>query len=114
MAGLATLLVGQPFDTVKVRMQTVDGAPQSFVTSAYRCLSNEGIRGLYKGTTPQLVGSAVQHSTRYAAYAEAKQVLTSEVAGFSSPTAVGCLGGVATGCCVAIVATPVELVPAVD
>jgi len=65
MAGLATLFVGQPFDTLKVRMQTSTQKQTSFWSSGLRCLREEGALGLYKGTSPQLLGSAFQHLTRY-------------------------------------------------
>jgi len=47
-AGLVTLLVGQPFDTIKVRLQTHTGTP-GFIGSLQECLNKEGVQGLYKG-----------------------------------------------------------------
>ena len=62
-AGLATLLVGQPFDTLKVRLQT--SSTSTLWYSVTQCLRNEGVAGLYKGTSPQILGAAVQHGVRY-------------------------------------------------
>ena len=49
--------VGHPFDTVKVRLQTTD---VSRFDGPLQCLvqtvRHEGLRGLYKGATPPLVG----------------------------------------------------------
>jgi solute carrier family 25 carnitine/acylcarnitine transporter 20/29 len=51
------LLVGHPFDTIKVRLQTSDATRFS---GPLQCLSQtvrkEGFSGLYKGATPPLVG----------------------------------------------------------
>lgn len=56
-SGIAKLTVGHPFDTIKVRLQTTDSTrfsgPLQCVTQTVR---REGIRGLYKGATPPLVG----------------------------------------------------------
>ncbi|GAW21517.1 hypothetical protein ANO14919_110390 [Xylariales sp. No.14919] len=56
-SGIAKLSVGHPFDTIKVRLQTTDitrfNGPLQCVTQTVR---HEGVRGLYKGATPPLVG----------------------------------------------------------
>ncbi|OAA58235.1 Mitochondrial carrier domain protein [Cordyceps fumosorosea ARSEF 2679] len=54
-SGIAKLTVGHPFDTVKVRLQTSDRfkGPLECVLQTVRL---EGVRGLYKGATPPLVG----------------------------------------------------------
>ncbi|KAI1812905.1 carrier protein YMC2 [Poronia punctata] len=56
-SGIAKLSVGHPFDTVKVRLQTTDATrfsgPLACVVQTVR---NEGVRGLYKGASPPLVG----------------------------------------------------------
>ncbi|KAI1273748.1 carrier protein YMC2 [Xylaria sp. FL0933] len=56
-SGIAKLSVGHPFDTIKVRLQTTDATrfsgPLQCVTQTLR---HEGVRGLYKGATPPLVG----------------------------------------------------------
>jgi len=57
MGGIAQVLVGQPFDTVKVRLQS---APEGTYSGAgdviKRLLANEGPRGFYKGTLTPLIG----------------------------------------------------------
>ncbi|TRX97250.1 hypothetical protein FHL15_002044 [Xylaria flabelliformis] len=56
-SGIAKLSVGHPFDTIKVRLQTTDPArfsgPLQCVVQTVR---HEGVRGLYKGASPPLVG----------------------------------------------------------
>jgi len=58
--GTASVYVGQPLDTVKVKMQTFP----TLHTNAYRCfmttLRQEGIaHGLYAGTVPSLAAQVI-------------------------------------------------------
>ncbi|KAI1341375.1 mitochondrial carrier [Xylariaceae sp. FL0016] len=56
-SGIAKLTVGHPFDTIKVRLQTTD--PSRFsgpLQCVVQTVRHEGVRGLYKGATPPLVG----------------------------------------------------------
>ena len=57
VGGIAQVLVGQPFDTVKVRLQS---APEGTYTGALdvvkKLLANEGPKGFYKGTLTPLIG----------------------------------------------------------
>ncbi|RKF76439.1 Mitochondrial substrate carrier family protein L [Golovinomyces cichoracearum] len=57
LSGTTKLVVGHPFDTLKVRLQTT---PKSHFSGPVQCLlqtiRKEGIVGLYKGATPPLVG----------------------------------------------------------
>jgi len=56
-SGIAKLTVGHPFDTIKVRLQTSDKSRfRGPLDCLLRTVRNEGIRGLYKGATPPLVG----------------------------------------------------------
>ncbi|KAL1840035.1 hypothetical protein VTJ49DRAFT_906 [Mycothermus thermophilus] len=56
-SGIAKQTVGHPFDTIKVRLQTTASTRFS---GPLQCLAqtvrNEGLRALYKGATPPLVG----------------------------------------------------------
>lgn len=63
MSGLTKLLVGHPFDTIKVRMQcsplgTYTGPLDCFLQLARR----ESVLGLYKGATPPAFGWALTDS----------------------------------------------------
>lgn len=56
-SGIGKLTVGHPFDTVKVRLQT---SQKSQFSGPLECVAQtvrkEGVRGLYKGATPPLIG----------------------------------------------------------
>lgn len=58
--GVATVLVGHPFDTIKVRMQTSAATGVQY-SGVLDCLSktirNEGSLAVYKGVGPPLLGT---------------------------------------------------------
>ena len=61
-SGAMGCLVGQPMDTVKVRMQTLTGLSSSRATAsvvAMETLRHEGVRGFFRGlTSPMALTSA--------------------------------------------------------
>lgn len=57
MGGIAQVLVGQPFDTVKVRLQSApEGVYSGAVDVVKKLVANEGLGGFYKGALTPLVG----------------------------------------------------------
>ncbi|VDP93313.1 unnamed protein product [Echinostoma caproni] len=66
--GIATVYVGQPLDTIKVKMQAF---PEVY-TNAWNCfkvtLLKDGIaRGLYAGTVPALVANVAENAVLFCA-----------------------------------------------
>lgn len=56
-SGFAKLSVGHPFDTIKVRLQTSSKSKfKGPLDCVLQTVRKEGVRGLYKGATPPLVG----------------------------------------------------------
>jgi solute carrier family 25 carnitine/acylcarnitine transporter 20/29 len=53
--GVCQVLVGQPFDTVKVRLQT-SNLYSGVLDCASKTLKSEGLMGFYKGTLTPLLG----------------------------------------------------------
>lgn len=54
VSGATKLVIGHPFDTLKIRMQT-DGISKfngSLITCFHSTIKKEGVRALYKGATP--------------------------------------------------------------
>lgn len=69
LGGIALVYVGQPLDTIKVKMQTFP----SFYNNMFECflktLRNDGIyRGLYAGTIPALVSNVAENSVLFFCY----------------------------------------------
>lgn len=113
--GCAGLLVGHPFDTLKVRQQSFQNATLSQVTK--QCLKNEGLRGLFKGMYYPMLSAGALNSLFFGVYGVSLKFLTSFREG-SSPTSThhikptnweifwaGCAGGAAQ----LIVACPVDV-----
>ncbi|OAY73419.1 Mitochondrial arginine transporter BAC1 [Ananas comosus] len=82
-AGVATVVTGHPFDTVKVKLQAHNTKTSVKVyKNAWHCTSRilieEGIRGLYKGASSTFVGIAFESSLFFGTYTQVKQLLQGE------------------------------------
>ncbi|KAJ7782412.1 mitochondrial carrier domain-containing protein [Mycena maculata] len=72
--GIAQVLVGQPFDIVKVRMQTASkGTYTGMMHCATGILKNEGPLAFYKGTLTPLLGIGVCVSIQFAVLENVKR-----------------------------------------
>ncbi|KAI0081981.1 mitochondrial carrier [Panus rudis PR-1116 ss-1] len=72
--GIAQVLVGQPFDIVKVRMQTAPkGTYSGMLDCAGGILKNEGPLAFYKGTLTPLLGIGVCVSIQFGALEYSKR-----------------------------------------
>ncbi|KAI8821041.1 mitochondrial carrier domain-containing protein [Fimicolochytrium jonesii] len=115
VAGLASgatkLLVGHPFDTVKVRLQT-EGSFGRFsgpLDCMRATIRKEGFRALYKGATPPLLGWAMMDSVQMGSLNNLRLL----IAGGDPETMLSipehAAAGLGAGIVVSFVATPVEL-----
>ncbi|XP_077148550.1 mitochondrial ornithine transporter 1-like isoform X2 [Ranitomeya variabilis] len=68
MGGVACVFSGQPFDTVKVKMQAFPSLYRGFVDCAVRTYHTEGLRGLYQGTVPALLANVSENAVLFACY----------------------------------------------
>jgi len=69
--GVTSVVVGQPLDTIKTRMQTRSaGAPigAGAMLSARQLLATEGLRGLYRGGVPIMLGGSLFRSAQFGMY----------------------------------------------
>eukprot|EP00741_Cyanophora_paradoxa_P002367 tig00000601_g2293.t1 len=118
LAGMGQLLVGHPFDTIKVRLQTqpapVPGQTPQF-SGAMDCVrktvSREGPLALYKGMGLPLASVGVFNSVLFSVFGQAKEALGDSTGASLSTHQIG-LAGIAAGCAVTLVAGPTELVKA--
>ncbi|KAF5402908.1 Mitochondrial ornithine transporter [Paragonimus heterotremus] len=74
--GIATVYVGQPLDTIKVKMQAF---PEVY-SDAWKCfkitLTKDGIaRGLYAGTVPALVANVAENSVLFCALPPSQHIV---------------------------------------
>lgn len=80
-SGVTKLVVGHPFDTVKVRMQFEGGLGRFHgpLDCMRQTIKNEGFfRGLYKGATPPLLGWTAIDSLMWGSFVHYKKLLQSD------------------------------------
>ncbi|KAL1886180.1 carrier protein ymc1 [Paecilomyces lecythidis] len=70
--GIAQVLLGQPFDIIKVRLQT-SNQYSSALDAATKILKNEGPLAFYKGTLTPLIGIGACVSVQFGAFHEARR-----------------------------------------
>lgn len=81
VGGVAQVLVGQPFDLVKVLQQTSpSGTYKGPLDVAVKVFKNEGPRAFYKGTLTPLLGIGACVSIQFAAFGAAKRYFTKDKA----------------------------------
>lgn len=75
---MALVYVGQPLDTVKVKMQTFPQLYNGMVDCFSKTLKIDGIsRGLYAGTIPAVVANVAENSVLFAAYGGCQKAIAS-------------------------------------
>lgn len=97
--GVALVLVGQPLDTVKVKMQAFPNLYSGMTNCIKKTVKRDGfIRGLYAGTTPALIANVAENSVLFAGYGACQKLMAfltgqndvSKLSTFSNASA-GCL-----------------------
>lgn len=98
LGGVALVYVGQPLDTVKVKMQTYPHLYGSMVDCCKKVWRDEGlVRGLYAGTTPAILANVAENSVLFACYGFCQRIIA-----YSSNTKnvedMGVLANASAGC----------------
>ena len=113
--GLTSVLVGQPFDVCKTRMQALqsEGRKVGLIETGRAMFQKEGIRGLFRGGVPMWLGGALFRSAQFGCYETAMGFLGGPskdriVGGILDPNVVlaGLVGGLGRG----VVESPFEYV----
>ena len=109
---------GQPFDTVKVRMQTNPGVYSGIFRTVAKTSSEEGVRAFWKGAVPTAMGMALENAMAFGVNEALKRAFPDPSKGsgadsearpdLSRPFMMGAI----TGCCSALVLLPSEVVKA--
>ena len=109
---------GQPFDTVKVRMQTNPGVYSGIFRTVAKTSSEEGVRAFWKGAVPTAMGMALENAMAFGVNEALKRAFPDPNKGsgadsearpdLSRPFMMGAI----TGCCSALVLLPSEVVKA--
>ncbi|KAI9654849.1 MAG: hypothetical protein M1831_005218 [Alyxoria varia] len=75
--GIAQVLIGQPFDIVKVRLQTTTNYPNA-LTCATRIYQQEGPLAFYKGTLTPLIGIGACVSVQFGGFHTVRRFFESQ------------------------------------
>ncbi|XP_026972227.1 mitochondrial ornithine transporter 1 isoform X1 [Sagmatias obliquidens] len=111
--GTACVLTGQPFDTMKVKMQTFPDLYRGLTDCCLKTYSQVGFRGFYKGTSPALIANIAENSVLFMCYGFCQQVVR-KVVGLEKQAKLSDLQNAAAGsfasAFAALVLCPTELV----
>lgn len=116
IGGAAQLIVGHPFDTIKVKLQSQPVPPPGqlprylgAIDAVKKTLAAEGPRGLYKGMGAPLATVAALNAVLFSVRGQMETLLRSEP---GAPLSVNqqVVAGAGAGVAVAILATPTELI----
>jgi hypothetical protein len=109
VAGMVGNLVGQPWDTVKVQMQSSSSSSQlGSWALARRLVTQGGVRALYRGTVPPLLSAAPVNAATFGGYEGALKFMG--VRKTDATQGQLYLAGCAGGASMSVVLTPLDLV----
>lgn len=84
--GMCAVITGHPFDTIKVRLQTMplsrSGRIPTYrgaIDCACKTVTNEGIRGFYKGMLTPLVGSVPLFAVCFLGFNVGKDIFARDI-----------------------------------
>lgn len=111
--GVVVTLVGHPFDTVKVRLQTQSASNPTYsgaIDCVKKTLKWEGLGGLYKGVTSPLAGQMFFRASMFSAFGATKRFLAKNPDGSSRTltTADFYKAGAVTGFVAAFTEAPID------
>ncbi|XP_063715660.1 uncharacterized protein LOC134843170 [Symsagittifera roscoffensis] len=67
--GLTSVAVGHPLDTIKTKMQAQKGFEKISMSKSFmEVLRTQGVRGLYRGCIPPLMGSGIYRSLQFSSF----------------------------------------------
>jgi solute carrier family 25 carnitine/acylcarnitine transporter 20/29 len=74
--GFTTVIVGQPLDTIKTRMQGMPStSKQSMIQIGRHVFMREGVRGLYRGGLPLFIGGSMMRSAQFGVSGKCSDIL---------------------------------------
>ena len=113
-AGIIQVLLGQPFDIIKVRLQTQAGQYSSMGDCISKIYTNEGPLAFYKGTVSPLIGISACVSIQFSSNEFAKRLISRKNKKTKNTTNLSrtdfVISGAFSGFCNSFAITPVELI----
>ena len=111
LGGVANVLVGQPLDTIKVKMQTFPHLYRNAISCFRTTIASDGIRrGLYAGTSPAIVANVAENSVLFCGYGFCQNAITSLQGKQEASTLDKALAGFAAAFFSSFTLCPTELV----
>jgi len=108
VSGVCSIVVGQPFDTIKVRMQ-VNPMYKSGMDCLRQSLKTEGVASLFKGMVPPIATASVVNAMVFSSYNQATIWLTDNNTRKLTYTDVA-IAGVVSGALQCSALSPTELI----
>jgi solute carrier family 25 carnitine/acylcarnitine transporter 20/29 len=108
-SGVTKLLIGHPFDTIKLRLQTLPGLYPSPWACCVRMWREEGVRGYYKGASPPLLGWMVLDSVGMGSLHYYQACLRTALGGQELTPLHHGVAGLGAGLTVSLVGSPIEM-----
>ncbi|XP_048187341.1 mitochondrial ornithine transporter 2-like [Perognathus longimembris pacificus] len=113
VGGVACVLTGQPFDTMKVKMQAFPTLYRGLTDCFLKTYHQVGLRGFYRGTSPALLAYVAQSSVLFMCYGFCQETVR-KAAGLGPGQPLSDLQNAASGSLAsafaALVLCPTELV----
>ncbi|KAI0676175.1 mitochondrial carrier [Trametes maxima] len=108
---MAAIVVGYPFDTVKVRFQNPQIASKyrSTIHAFFTIVREERIRGLYRGIIPPLVGAPPLNGLVFSTYRSLMRAQLDDENAIPTLTQIN-LAGAGSGVISSLITTPAELI----
>ncbi|OLY85488.1 putative mitochondrial carrier [Smittium mucronatum] len=106
--GIGQVLAGQPFDTIKVRLQTQPQLYSGTLDCIKKLIKSDGFMGLYKGTTSPLMGVGLCVSIQFFTLEHMKRSFRSKNNGLDLDNSQLFLAGSVAGLTNSVVSGPVE------
>ncbi|KAF8336237.1 mitochondrial carrier [Amanita rubescens] len=111
LSGIAGLIVGHPFDTIKVRFQspTISGKYSSTLHAFGSIVHEERLAGLFKGITSPLITAAFLNGLIFSSYHFFLKVQHESNDAIPTLTQIA-IAGALTGVICSVITTPTELI----
>ena len=75
VAGTACVYAGQPFDTIKVKMQVSPHLYRSTLQCLKDMVKKDGVRGFYAGATPALLAQVGENAVIFLCYGQCQKIV---------------------------------------
>ena len=73
--GLACVAVGQPLDTVKVKLQAFPNLYPTLLSTIRKTFREEGLRGFYAGCAPACLSNVAENAVLFVAYGNCQKLV---------------------------------------